>query len=494
MSTQGNGGIYSKFQERLRKMRLSRIKKKEKNNEFIEGRIKDIRETIRAGNGEIRGTDSVSRVVVNIRSTAQDRAYFKNKVGVVEKNDVTKNVSKGDSLDDKVENIRENKPIIKRKKVGYVYNIKNFKDISYREREELLHNMGSDIMDKLKSGFEDKLDELEVLYSELYILSHYQNSEVELKKVKELKDKINELIVKVNAIIEQYNLYKRNYYIDNVIGLDDNVIVDDIINYRTLLDSFDDEKKFVKEYKALDEFKALYDNLVEIRDETEKLQIENEEKIVEYQIRDKKHDDVKLGLVKSLDIDSKCMLEIDRQNEYFDKLMEKINIIDKNEYVTAHLRGLGNLLGSGLKFIGLLVMSPLNGLIPGISMQTLATRRLVANAYKHIHLEEVRHVRYEAINYEAELNHHLTDVNYAEDLIDNTLKDVNKLKEEFMYIYDSKIPGYEDTLKKITKIEEKLLRSQNKVAIVKKKLYHGKKINDDKLKKVRVMNDNKRVA
>jgi hypothetical protein len=503
-----NGGIYSKFQERLRKIKLSRLKRKQQRQEFIQDRVKEIREALgkepNHPRNKIKGVgessevkdDLLSEVVMDIRATASDRNYVKNKVGALadDKSNVSESTKStmvvGNELSDKLKNIKENKPVARHgKRVGYVPKFSDVGNISDNEKQELLHNLGVDIIAKIKAGFEDKLDELEVLESELFILSQQQNSELELKRVKEIKDKINELIDRVNSIIDQYNLYKRNYYIDNVIGLDDNVIVDDIISYRTLLGSFEDEKKFVKEFKALEEFKSLYDNLITVRDDVEKLQVDNEHKIEEFDVRYKKYNNIKIGMVAALDIDKKCSLEIDRQNEYFSRLMEKVDVIDRQEYVTMHLRGLGNLIGNSLRFMGLMLMSPFTGLIPGISMQTMATRRMIANAYRHIHLEEVNHVRYEAIDYDSELNHHLDDVNYAECLIDDALKDVDRLKEDFMSIYDSRIPGYEDTLKKITAIENKLVRNQNKVAIVKKNLKRSKKINENKIVRVRELND-----
>ena len=295
-------------------------------------------------------------------------------------------------------------------------------------------------------------------------------------------------------MIEQYNLYKKNYYIDNVIGIDDSIIVDDIINYRELLDSFEDEKKFVKEIKALEEFKSLYNDLKEIRDETEKLQSANEKKIEEYDIRDKKYDNIKLEMVKTIDIGKNTEYEIEKQNKYFKELMSKISHLDREEYVTTHLRGVGNLIGQSLRYMGLMIMSPLTGLLPGIGMQTLVARRMVGNAYRSLHFEDVNHVSYSAINYDSELNHHLNDVNYVENLVDGAIRDVDRLKEDFIRIYDSKIPGYEETLKNIEKLEKKLMHNQNKVSIIKKNLKKSRKLNENKMIRVRQLNDSQRAA
>ena len=97
-----------------------------------------------------------------------------------------------------------------------------------------LELFGVEIISKIRDNFIDKLDELEVLESELYLLSVEERDTLELKKIKELEKKIRDIIKEVNEIIDQYNLYNKNYYMDNFIGLEDRFIVDDILNYRDL--------------------------------------------------------------------------------------------------------------------------------------------------------------------------------------------------------------------------------------------------------------------
>ena len=101
-----------------------------------------------------------------------------------------------------------------------------------QDEQEKLKELGSEIIDKIKEQLENYLDEVDVLASELFLIRDKQENEVELAKVLELKKRINELIKKLNAVIEQYNLYKRNNYIDGVIGIEDSSIVDDMIEDR----------------------------------------------------------------------------------------------------------------------------------------------------------------------------------------------------------------------------------------------------------------------
>lgn len=544
MNEQGssNGGFRSRFQQRLKRMKILKILKKkygrdlnkDEQEQFIIEVLNNIRSTSSdrvynrkrvGGSNEVRC--DINKVAVakkevrkdNVNDKIEDKnlnydflksVKYKTKQGIggptiVEEdidvifvddekfNSDIKDVVNTNKLDDKIIDIKNNKPKINRSKSrNFVTdNKEKINTIDDAKKHDLLNEMGTDIINKLKDSFLDKLDELEVLHSELYLLSTYQDIQLELKKVEEIKKKINIIIVRINEIIEQYNLYKKNYYIDNVIGIDDSIIIDDIINYRYLLDSFNEEKKFVKEYKALEEFKSLYNSLEDIKKETKVLQKDNEEKIEKYDIRDKKYDDIKLNMVKNLDINKTLEYEIDKQNKYFEELMSKISVINREEYITRHLKGVGNLIGQSLKYIGLMMLSPFSGMLPGIAMQTFATKKMIGNAYKKLHLEEEKHVRYDAINYDSELNHHLVSIGYTEDLLDDTIKDVKRLKEDFMKIYNSNIPGYEDTLKNLDKIENKLLHNQNKVYIIKNNLKRSKKLNENKMIKVRELNNNK---
>lgn len=503
-----NGGFRSKFQERLKRIKLFRTKKwivfkgnnrdnDKKNtydrNEFVKEVVNNIRSSSK-DRGYARGRGIV---FASKEDRVNDRVLTSNGFSVKGRVSREKKRVEQDNLEDILLNIKDNKPKFRRnKRVGFDFGVKKgyIKDISVDKKKELIDDLGVEIINKIKGNFEDKLDEIEVLMSELYLISKKQDDEVELKKVKDIKKRIDELIERINELIGQYNLYKKNYYIDNVIGIDDNIIVDDIIAYRDMLGSIEDEKEFVKGIKVLDEFRSLYSNLVMVRDEVVRVQVDNEKKIDEFDIRDKKYDEIKLEMINALDIEKKCALEIERQNECFRNLMSKVSKINREEYVTMHLRGLGEMLGSTLRFMGLMFISPFTGMIPGIARHTMASRRMIANAYRHIHLEEVRHVRYEAENYESEINNYINDAGYTEALLEDTIRDVDRFKSEFMSIYNSNIPGYEDTLKKLDKIEAKLLRNQNKVLLVKQNLKRSKKLNEEKLVRVKEMNDKAKAA
>ncbi len=519
MANQGNGGIFSKFQERLRNIRISRSKKNKfehDNAKFIQDKVKEIRVVVGKSTTPVRisrrakgiakegyvlekkeNKEVSSKEVFSVPKKINNfsKEIHKDSVHPDILDDITKKVE-NDGLTKVIQNVREKKPKLSNISKGNGYQghalliSKRFNCHNDVERKESLQQLGSEIMDKIKNQFEDYLDQIDVLMGELFLLEKRQENEVELKKVREIRKKIQDVIEKINGMIDQYNLYKKNYYIDSVVGIDDHQLVDDIIDYRELLDSATDEKRFVREYKALEEFQLLYQHLKEIRENTLSLVDQNENKIQEYEVRDQKYHDIQLGMVQVQDVMKNCNEEMNRQNEYFVQLMSKVGQIHREEYSTYRLRGLNELITGGLRYMGLMMLSPFTGLLPSIGIRTLATRRMIHNAYQHLHMEEVKKVRYEAINYDREIGHKLMDVDYTSILIDDTLKDIEKLRDDFMLQYRSDIPGYEDTLRKLEKIHHTVVRSQNRVELIRTNLKKSKKLNEEKLVRVREMNQN----
>ena len=256
-----------------------------------------------------------------------------------------------------------------------------------------------------------------------------------------------------------------------------------------LLNSQNDENKFVGEIKKLESFQKLYQHLNEIKGNVESIREDAKNKQVNFEERDKKYKEILQGALNVATINKSCVEEISKQNDYFSTLMNKVSDIQSHEYVTTRLRGFGDLVGMSLKYVGLLLLNPLKNTLPGIGIQTLATRKLVGNLYRNLHIEEVKHIHYEAIDYEIEINRSLSDVHYMSDIMTDTISGVEKLRSDFLMQYDSNIPGYNDTLNRLNDLYVMVLNNQKKLQIIEKNLDYGKKINEEKLVRVKELNE-----
>ena len=510
------GGRLSKFQERLRNIRLTKSKKNKfqvENEKFVCEKVEEIKKKVREDGTVYRRRTprgigkKEDKLKKNISFPIDTKDDVKEdvKVDFVPKDGVFVNREKEsfqedekstygeDEIQSKVRKIEERGPKIPKKRVIYSRGDEgsHHQDVvGEKSKDSQLKELGSDIIDKIKNQFECYLDEVDVLKGEIYLVGELLENEIELSKVNSLRKRINELIDKVNAIIQQYHLYKKNLYLDEVIEIEDSSIVDDMITYRDLLDSSMDKKKFVKEYQTLEEFKLLYRHLSEVKEETLSLMDRHQEKENTYLERDKKYLEIQKNLSIESDALLKCNEDIMKQDAYFQELNSKIGIIQKEEYLTYQLKGMDDLLGHGLKYMGLMLLSPFSGLLPSIGYQALLTRRMVQSAYHSLHYEKKRHIHYYANDYESEILAKLSDIDYTSYLLSDTLDNVQKLKEDFLRQYQSNIPLYEDFLKKINIMEEKIIHQQNRVNIISKKLKKSQERNQHKMMKVRDLNQN----
>ena len=331
-----------RFKERLRQIKLSRIKKKQEDKEetekFTKERIKEINKQLDNNDKEPYDYSIPKKIkFVKKRNFKKVIATEKEKKPSVEKNKENKFQQPPSSKYQKkeeefIENIinkidetrkdrdygrrpgiaQENSPTTKKHKTPKF--IKN--TTQYKENNNQLEELKHKILSKIKTDFNKKLAELEVLESELNEIKEKNQNELELEKVKKLKDEINSIIKKINAIIDEYNIYRRNYNLEDIVDLPDAYLVDDIIEYKHLVENDTQNKELVKDYKLLKEFQFLYNKLEEIKTTTNNLVAENNEKITDLTHKNSTYQSTLEGMKTAAETLEYCNKEIQKQNEY----------------------------------------------------------------------------------------------------------------------------------------------------------------------------------
>ena len=183
---------------------------------------------------------------------------------------------------------------------------------------------------------------------------------------------------------------------------------------------------------------------------------------------------------------------VSQQESFLNDLEEKVSRINSYEDVSYHLKGFNLLLGNSFKYLGLLLLSPLKGLIPAIATQTLITKNMVKNLHYNMEWEVKKKMVYEAIDYSSEINRAINDLDYTSILINSTLEDVIALKERYnreFGQYGSDFPQYKDAIKKLNKIENAMLGNKLKIDLAKTRMKEKERENKNKLKMVKRLND-----
>lgn len=411
----------------------------------------------------------IGKIVDNIRIKSEDKR-------ILNENNKDKNLNNKKSekqLENEIE--KENNIIIKNNYITTKSKINP-------------NNLEEKIFIKLQKQLIKLKNECEIVESEEYIINKYEKDNELYQKAKEINEKINKILKRLEKINKEYKIIKDNNLVVDPLYLDDSILIDDIIAYRNMIEE-KQYKDINSRIKLLEEYRYLYKNVDKLVEKTEDIKEKSDRRVKELEERDEKYKKAKNKMVNLSEIESCCNLIIAKNNKYLEELTSKINKIDKGKYVEKKLKGMNGFLSSTLRYIGLLTLTPLRGIIPGIAARTVATRKLLNEMLKNMHYETKEKVIYSAINYTSEINNKLYDIDSISDNIDGAIDDIVKLKKEFQdYFSIYNLEEYENAYKKILLLENNILNNKEKINIVKEKLIKNKKINNDVLTKVRKLN------
>lgn len=507
-SSTGNNGNRGKFSDRLKKMRRDRLKLKKGIPLKEKADDKDVVEE----NILKRGGRNVLKVALAFPAVAYS-AIKSNKSDKTSKVNID-NVEgiKGNDLEQekvnrkiKVNKIREmdvsllkkqREIILKEKKRRVVSQISDeisnvIDDESKKmEKEKRIEILQKEIINLIKKKLVKNINELEVLQSELYLLKEVSGEDLYLKDCQEDIKEIKKLLSKIKALKEKYDYLNDNVDFEYMLEYRDDLLVDKILELKELC-SNDDIKYIVDNYKILDEYKFLYLKIDKLYEDTIKYDEYKNEKEKELKKRDIDFDKLKND-VYDVDIENDRYERFVREQEMFLRDLEsKVSNIDSHEEVTYKLKGFSQLLGNSFKYLGLLLVNPLKGLIPGIATQTIVTKNLIHNLYNNLELEENRKMVYEAIDYSTSINIAINNLDSTLSLVNSTLEDVIRLKNKYQSEFSKfqySFSSYRDVIKKINKMENAVLGSKIKIELMQQRMKEKERQNLDKMKKVKKLN------
>ena len=347
-----------------------------------------------------------------------------------------------------------------------------------------------EILNIIKKRLIKTVNELEILQSELYILSEVNGESAQLKECREELDKIKNILCKVDKLKEEYDFLKDNYDFEYLLELDDNTLVDKIIELR---DAFgNNELKAVSaDYKLLDAYKYLYLKLDNLQEKTVKFEDYKKDEIAKLEARDINFEKLKNDVYSVDNVSRNYEYFVKSQNDLLKEIDENVAKISSYEQVRYYLKGFNRLFLNSVKYFGLLMVTPLKGIIPSIATETLITGNLIKNLYRDLKWEEERKTVYEAIDYSSMINNAISDLNSTASIVDATLEEIVQLKikynEQFKK-YQGDISEYRDVMHKIGDMENKILGNKIKIELMRERALEEERENNKKMKLVRKLN------
>lgn len=515
----GGSGIKGKFNERLTNIRMSKLRKKKmvmedgdviyknflkviaaiplmvydnvSHFDIDENINKEIKETKNNNTLELNQRDNMVSTMKNNQKVKYNSdkklieqiniSEIKKKQKQVEYN--FKNIFSDNNKDDTNDNrnTNTNANVIN----NFSYNKMKDKGIGSKDLEKRIINL-------IKKNLIKTVNELEILQSELYLLSEVNGEDKTLNECREALATVKDMLYKVDALKKKYDFLKDNYDFEYMLETDDKELIDNII---LLKDKFSNNevKATVADYKLLDVYKYLYLKIDKLKEDTVRFEEEKERELQKLKERDIDFDRLKKNVYNISRMDEEYKRFIDRQNDYLERLNKDISKIKEKEVYSYRLNGFNALLFNSFKYVGLLMLSPLKGVIPAISTETLITKNVVANLYNNLEWEESKKVVYEAFDYSGEINRAINDLDYTSNIVDSTLDDIVKLKIQYnqqFKKYRGDFLEYEKVIGKINDMENKILGNKIKIEIMKKHMLDKERENHKKLELVDKLNRN----
>ena len=358
--------------------------------------------------------------------------------------------------------------------------------------DKYVKNLEKDILNTIQKRLVLSVNNLEVIQSELYVLKEVNGDSKNVFECEEEIKKINILSDRINKLKEQYDFLKDNYDFEYLMAFNDNNLIDKIIELRDIFDK-NQIRATVADYKLLNEYKYLYLEIDRLHDNVAKFEKNKSEELEEVKKRNINYEEIKNRFYNVDDLNNVYANFVKEQSEILKNISENVSKISSYEVVDYHIKGLNKLFLNSFKYFGLLMLHPLKVVIPSIAMETMITHNLISSAYRELKFEETKKKVYETVNYTNSLDEIINDMNRMSDNIDRGLVDLLNFKNEFCekfskYQYD--FSDYNEVIKKINALENKMLNNKIKIEIMKNKSIEYKRVNNKKLVLVNNLNNN----
>lgn len=353
-----------------------------------------------------------------------------------------------------------------------------------------LHLLEKKIINLIKKDLIKRVNEYEILQSELYLISNVCGDEKKVLECRQTLDEIKKMLCKIDKLKQKYDYLRDNYDFEYMLETDDFSLLDNII---LLKNNFSNNivRGTVADYKLLDLYKYLYLRIDKLQDETIAYSEYEKAKKEELKARDIEFQKIKENVYNVDKTNKNYIRFVEEENNYLSNLEEKLLKIDSREVCSYKLKGFNKFLLTSFKYIGLLMLNPLKGIVPSIAMETLLTKNVVANLYNNLVWDETRRMVYETIDYSSDISNAIYDLDYANRLVDGTLEDIVNLKikynEDFKK-YQGDFLEYTQVINKINDMENKILGNKIKIEMMQKKYREFEEANYKKLKLVNQLN------
>ena len=169
-------------------------------------------------------------------------------------------------------------------------------------------------------------------------------------------------------------------------------------------------------------------------------------------------------------------------------MYEKASFFEKEVSKKIEIIGKRDILGSVLRIAGGILTLPFTGKqLFGISLGSTLINKALKEMNKSLEKKEKIVINYKYEDISKQIEEVKDKVEYTHLILSDSLYEIKKLKDNFKYTYseyDNILPEYRSMLVRLETLESKILKQQEKLLKMDKKLDKEKEINKQKLKKI----------
>jgi len=482
-----------RYAKKIKKEEEYEIAKKERQVEYLKKLI-DLHE-----HEDISILDSKDRVQLDkVKFTANYRltnnGFVLSKKGISEENIQTINV-------DEVTNSNTDEVINKRKIVGIdpneITTESNCVDLELQKIEYKTSELDEKVdlkkeikktkneivileeVDKFIKKSKETLEEISEDVDALREMSKKKNQNAD-----ELEIRYKKLKEKVDKLKAQYEAVKDKYDLSEFTILESIKLIDNISEYKSRA-SINEMDMMIKVCKK--EITKIESITIEYQETTKVGENIDEIKLDHAKIKVKFHKS-KSDLNKLKTKGDELTEEVKYQEKIIDDMYKEASYFERTVSTDLVYTGYKNMFSSLLKIVGGVLTLPFSGAsIFGVALgNTMINRGLKSINKSFYPFEFQKTIKYSYKDIANKILEVKDKVEYTNLIISDNLNEIKKVKENFKkYVeYNKVLPDYEDTFKKLEKLEEKLKIQQEKMSKMNEKLDKEKEMNSEKMKKV----------
>lgn len=338
------------------------------------------------------------------------------------------------------------------------------------------------ILKEVDTFIKKSIENISDIEYELKIIK--RESKEKNKDTKELEERYNRLKEKVTKLKLQYDAIKEKYDLSEFSILESIKLIDTIADYKSVAKLNEMEmilKVCKKEISKIDSITVIVEENKNVGANIE--ETKEEQKQVKIKFNKSKS---KINELSSLEEDLNN--EIKYQQQIVDDMYEKASFFEKDVSKKIEVIGKRDILGSVLRIAGGILTLPFTGKqLFGISLGSTLINKALKEMNRSLETKEKIVVNYRYEDISKQIEQVKDKVEYTNLILSDSLNEIKKLKSNFKYTYseyDNILPEYNSTLEKLEALELKILKQQEKLFKMDKKLDKEKEINKQKLKRI----------